>query len=146
MSALYQLSIDVEAGAAESLARELMQLRGEVARGWSVPLRRVYAVYAQLIGMRVSLEPALECAPPLPLDLPEARGVDIEAGEAALDCDPAQPDLWLSLGAAQWMRGNRARGRQLLRRLAASNFPQRARAQAILSELAGSAYHITATS
>jgi len=137
---LYQRSTAEETGGTKLLISELAALRSEIGHGQNSHLRKLYAIYAQLIALRLPLDPALLRAPRLHVDLPEAKGVNIEESEEALARDSSQPALWLAAGAAQWTQGNRARGQQLLRRLASSGFAEKDRAQSILADLVFAAY------
>lgn len=112
---------------------------------------RQYEILARLINLRLPLPDAL-LRPPVqgndPLaglpDLPVPDPRAVTEAEAVLARDPCRPDLWLLVAIAHLKAGNAARSHQLLRRLAASGFPERAKAQDILSRSVALAYRCAA--
>lgn len=67
-------------------------------------------------------------------ELPVQFALDGPAAlEAELNRDPSRADLWVATARAQGRAGNWVRARQLMRRMCASNFPQRTEAQSLLA-------------
>lgn len=144
MYQLYLESLRMDASLQDKIIGDLAQLQRSPRVEQDSTLRRQYVIFARLINLRLPLPEGLLTAPVRTEDpladwhLPEAQGVT--EVEASLAKDPCRPDLWLAAALGHLRGGNAARAHQLLRRLAASGYPERAKAQAILARSVAHAY------
>ncbi len=147
MYQLYLTSLRPDASQQGAVIEDLRALQRSPHVAQNSSLRRQYVIFARLINLRLPLPEGLLTAP-VPIEdprsdlgvrsVPESQGVtDVET---ALAKDPCRPDLWLAAALAHLHGGNTARAHRLLRRLAASRYPERAQAQAILARSVALAY------
>lgn len=147
MYQLYLDSLGPDDGRQGRITGALAALQRHPAVVQDSHLRRQYVIFARLINLRLPLPEDL-LAPPVQTDdalaglvdgpVPDARV--LAEVEADLAKDPCRPDLWLAAAAGQLRGGDKARAYQLLRRLAASGYPEREKAQAMLARSVALAY------
>ncbi|MDO9639978.1 MAG: hypothetical protein Q7J44_15685 [Pseudotabrizicola sp.] len=147
MYELYLESLRQDGSLHDRIIGELAALQSSPVVARNSHLRGQYVIFARLINLRLPLPEGLLRLPeqsddPLDglADLPVPDSQAVAEAEADLAKDPCRPDLWLAVAAGHLRGGDPARAHQLLRRLAASGYPERAQAQAILARSVALAY------